>query len=166
MDGDTCGGLSPVAGINKAWLRHWLGWLELTGPGGSPGISALSLVNVLQPTAELRPLEAAQTDEDDLMPYPVLDAIEQSAIRDKKTPSEALRTVRASFPDIPRDRLRAWVERFYTLWCRSQWKRERLAPALHVDDENVDPKTWCRFPILSGGYARELRAMADAEEER
>jgi NAD+ synthase (glutamine-hydrolysing) len=37
---------------------------------------------------------------------------------------------------------------------------------LHVDDENVDPKTWCRFPILSGGYARELRAMADAEEER
>jgi len=25
-----------------------------------------------------------------------------------------------------------------------------------VDDENLDPKTWCRFPILSGGFRREL----------
>ncbi|HIF77200.1 MAG TPA: succinate dehydrogenase flavoprotein subunit, partial [Sulfitobacter sp.] len=35
------------------------------------------------PTAELRPLDSGQTDEDDLMPYPVLDAIESSAVRDK-----------------------------------------------------------------------------------
>ena len=32
MDGDTCGGLSPIAGIDKAFLRHWLRWLETTGP--------------------------------------------------------------------------------------------------------------------------------------
>ncbi len=25
--------------------------------------------------------------------------------------------------------------------------------------ENLDPKTWCRFPILSGGFARELREL-------
>jgi NAD+ synthase (glutamine-hydrolysing) len=28
-----------------------------------------------------------------------------------------------------------------------------------LDDENLDPKTWCRFPILSGGFARELAEM-------
>ena len=28
MDGDTCGGLSPIAGIDKAFLRRWLRWLE------------------------------------------------------------------------------------------------------------------------------------------
>lgn len=27
MDGDTCGGLSPIAGIDKAFLRQWLRWL-------------------------------------------------------------------------------------------------------------------------------------------
>ena len=27
---------------------------------------------------------------------------------------------------------------------------------LFVDDENLDPKTWCRFPILSGGFREEL----------
>ena len=34
MDGDTCGGLSPIAGIDKAFLRHWLRWLETDGPVG------------------------------------------------------------------------------------------------------------------------------------
>jgi NAD+ synthase (glutamine-hydrolysing) len=53
-----------------------------------------------------------------------------------------------------------WVERFTTLCFRNQWKRERFAPAFHLDDENLDPKTWCRFPILSGGFRRELSEMA------
>ena len=55
--------------------------------------------------------------------------------------------------------LARWVERFFRLWCRNQWKRERYAPSFHLDDENLDPKTWCRFPILSGGFERELREL-------
>ncbi len=51
------------------------------------------------------------------------------------------------------------VERFFRLWSASQWKRERLAPSFHLDDENLDPKTWCRFPILSGGYEVELESL-------
>ncbi len=34
MDGDTSGGISPIAGIDKAFLRRWLRWLETTGPEG------------------------------------------------------------------------------------------------------------------------------------
>src|SRR4029453_19112130 len=34
MDGDTSGGLSPIAGIDKAFLREWLRWMETTGPAG------------------------------------------------------------------------------------------------------------------------------------
>ena len=33
------------------------------------------------------------------------------------------------------------------------------APSFHVDDESLDPKTWCRFPILSGGFRREIDQM-------
>jgi NAD+ synthase (glutamine-hydrolysing) len=51
------------------------------------------------------------------------------------------------------------VERFFRLFSRNQWKRERYAPSFHVDDENLDPKTWCRFPILSGGFERELEEL-------
>ena len=100
-------------------------------------------------------------DEDDLMPYEVLDAIERAAIRDKHTPLEVYREARAHFPAVHAEQMLAWVERFFRLWCRNQWKRERYAPSFHVDDENLDPKTWCRFPILSGGFERELRELRE-----
>ena len=40
-------------------------------------IPALHAINVQAPTAELRPQGSEQTDEGDLMPYLVLDAIER-----------------------------------------------------------------------------------------
>lgn len=159
MDGDTSGGLSPIAGIDKAFLRQWLRWMETTGPEGFGPLPALAAVNAQQPTAELRPQSAGQTDEDDLMPYPVLDAIERCAIRDKQTPIEVFRTLRPVMTQFSASQLAGWVERFFRLWCRNQWKRERYAPSFHVDDENLDPKTWCRFPILSGGFERELAEL-------
>jgi NAD+ synthase (glutamine-hydrolysing) len=156
MDGDTSGGVSPIAGIDKAFLRQWLVWLEKIGLQGSEPIPALSYINAQAPTAELRPMETNQTDEADLMPYPVLDAAERAAIRDKLTPIEVFERLRMEFPQYTIEQLGFWVERFFKLWCRNQWKRERYAPSFHVDDENLDPKTWCRFPILSGGFQAEL----------
>ncbi|MFI4859858.1 MAG: NAD(+) synthase [Phycisphaerales bacterium JB063] len=158
MDGDTCGGLSPIAGIDKAFLRRWLTWVEVTGPVGIGPIDAVGAVNRLTPTAELRPQDQNQTDEDDLMPYDILDAIEHEAIGLKRSPAEVLAVMLSQFPDVA-DRMPAWIERFFTLWSRNQWKRERFAPSFHVDDKNLDPKTWCRFPILSGGFRRELREL-------
>lgn len=159
MDGDTAGGLSPIAGIDKNYLRTWLRWLETDGPLGLGAIPAVDVVNHQAPTAELRPSENKQTDEDDLMPYDLLDAIERAAIRDKRDPSEVLEEMALRFPAIEAEQLCEWVERFFRLWSRNQWKRERYAPSFHLDDENLDPKTWCRFPILSGGFERELRQM-------
>jgi NAD+ synthase (glutamine-hydrolysing) len=156
MDGDTAGGLSPIAGIDKAYLRRWLRWLETTGPRALGPIPALQAVNKLAPTAELRPAEDGQTDEKDLMPYPLLDEIEREAIGGKKMPVEIYVLLRRRHPEIERRQLGVWVERFFRLWCRNQWKRERYAPSFHLDDENLDPKTWCRFPILSGGFEREI----------
>lgn len=164
MDGDTCGGLSPIAGIDKAFLRRWLNWLEKSGPHELRPIPELAAVTGQAPTAELRPLESAQTDEGDLMPYDLLDAIERAAIRDKRTPVETYKLMRNRFPDYGRRQLGTWVERFFRLWCRNQWKRERYAPSFHVDDENLDPKTWCRFPILSGGFERELGELRELLE--
>ncbi|HEY8966222.1 MAG TPA: NAD(+) synthase, partial [Candidatus Methylacidiphilales bacterium] len=162
MDGDTSGGLSPVAGIDKAFLRAWLRWAETEGPEGVGPVPALAVVNGQAPTAELRPLAENQTDEDDLMPYPVLDAIEKAAIRDKLMPVEVhARMVREFGAVYDGKKIGFWVERFFRLWCRNQWKRERYAPSFHLDDENLDPKTWCRFPILCGGFEQELAALKE-----
>lgn len=159
MDGDTCGGLAPVAGIDKAFLRHWLDWMCSEGPEGIGNVPELNKVVSQEPTAELRPQEAGQTDEDDLMPYEILDWIERAAIRDKQGPVDVFRMMCVEFPAYNPEQLALWAERFFRLWSRNQWKRERFAPSFHLDDENLDPKTWCRFPILSGGFDVELDDM-------
>lgn len=159
MDGDTSGGLAPIAGIDKAFIRKWLRWCETAGPDGIGPLPELAAVNHQAPTAELRPPSSRQTDEDDLMPYDLLDAIERCAIRDKLAPREVFAVMVVDFPQHSREKLVVWIERFFRLWSRNQWKRERYAPSFHLDDENLDPKTWCRFPILSGGYERELAEL-------
>jgi NAD+ synthase (glutamine-hydrolysing) len=172
MDGDTSGGLAPIAGANKTFLRHWLERVEREGTAGLPPLAALRAVNAQAPTAELRPpgdaRHEAQQDERDLMPYPVLDAIERAAIRDRLEPVEVWRqlltTPLPGAPLTPAEAARC-VKRFFTLWAQSQWKRERLAPSFHLDDENLDPRTWCRFPILQGGYETELAELDEVVAE-
>jgi NAD+ synthase (glutamine-hydrolysing) len=161
MDGDTAGGLSPIAGVDKNFVRSYLRWLEREGPVDLGPIPALRAVNEQAPTAELRPASAGQTDESDLMPYDVLDAIERAAIRDKRSPREILSQLGAEFATYDQPTLALWVRRFFRLFAQNQWKRERYAPSFHVDDESLDPKTWYRFPILSGGFERELEGLED-----
>ena len=167
MDGDTAGSISPITGIDKHFLRGWLRWLENTGlniastpsPETAIRVAGLHRVNNLQPTAELRPLAKKQTDEDDLMPYDVLNAIEQLAIRDKQSPVEVLKNIQTRYEQHSHEKLLLWVERFFRLWSRNQWKRERYAPSFHLDDYSLDPRTWMRFPILSGGFDKEIAEM-------
>jgi len=153
MDGDTSGSISPIAGVDKDFVMHWLQWAEknLNRPG-------LREVNALKPTAELRPQERSQTDEKDLMPYSLLVEIERLAIRDRRSPLEVFNQLRKK-NEFTEAELKEYIKKFFRLWSRNQWKRERLAPSFHLDDFNVDPKTWCRFPILSGGFEEELNQL-------
>ena len=160
MDGDTCGGLSPIAGIDKAFLLEWLKWLEKDGLLDLKPLPVLKHVNSLEPTAELRPLDCKQRDEEDLMPYAVLDRIERLAIGEKLPPQAVLNDLKENEESYSAEELTNWVRHFFTLWSRNQWKRERYAPSFHVDDGSLDPKTWCRFPILSGSYESELRKLS------
>jgi NAD+ synthase (glutamine-hydrolysing) len=151
MDGDTSGSLAPIAGLSKVFILQWLKWAEK-----ELCHSGLSAVNNLQPTAELRPAERHQTDEADLMPYSVLAEIEKHAIRDRKSPKEVFNLMKTTGNA---DELRTYIRKFFRLWSLNQWKRERLAPSFHLDDLNVDPRSWCRFPILSSGFKEELEEL-------
>ena len=62
-------------------------------------------------------------------------------------------------PDHREKDMKNWVIKFFKLWARNQWKRERYAVSFHVDDLNLDPKSWCRFPVLSSGFAEELAEL-------
>ncbi|MEM0941336.1 MAG: nitrilase-related carbon-nitrogen hydrolase [Bacteroidota bacterium] len=151
MDGDTSGSISPIAGVSKHFLLHWLQFAEKR-----LGFKGLKSVNLLTPMAELRPTDQHQTDEDDLMPYEVMVRIEQTAILERKSPKQVYHSLIGQYNAKS---LKEWIKKFYQLWTRNQWKRERYAPSFHFDDFNIDPRSWYRFPILNGGYLEELESL-------
>ncbi|MBK6264653.1 NAD(+) synthase [Marivirga sp. S37H4] len=153
MDGDTSGSIAPIAAIDKFFIIQWLKWAENT-----LNYKSLGYVNKLQPSAELRPKGENQTDETDLMPYQLLLSIEKLAIEEKLSPVEVYEKLKEITPHEERN-LKEAIIKFFKLWARNQWKRERLAPSFHLDTFNVDPKTWCRFPILSSGFQEELSIL-------
>ena len=148
MDGDTSGSLAPIAGIDKPFVIQWLKWAE-----ENLGYSALKKVNNLVPTAELRPLDQSQSDESDLMPYKILNQIEGLFIKQHLSPLAIQAELAKTLPSADAAH---YVIKFFNLWSRNQWKRERLAPSFQLDDYNIDPRSWFRFPILSGGFKNEL----------
>ena len=152
MDGDTSGSLAPIAAIDKPFVLQWLKWAE-----EELDYTGLKKVNQLQPSAELRPADQSQTDEDDLMPYERLLMIERLAIKLKKSPKQIYKTL--STEDIDQSLLKTHIKKFFRLWARNQWKRERTAPSFHFDDFNIDPRSWMRFPILSSGFEEELKEL-------
>jgi NAD+ synthase (glutamine-hydrolysing) len=156
MDGDTSGSISPIAGVDKHFIREWLNWAET-----SLGHKELKHVNALQPTAELRPKDddstQQQTDEKDLMPYEVLQAIERLTLYERRSPQQVFEQLQTEVADA--DLLKEHIRKFFRLWSRNQWKRERFAPSFHLDDYSIDPRSWFRFPILSGGFQQELESL-------
>ncbi|MCX7606452.1 MAG: NAD(+) synthase [Bacteroidia bacterium] len=135
MDGDSAGGIAPIAGIAKSDLRAWGLWAA-----DHFGWDALREIALAVPTAELRPGD--QSDEEDLMPYPLLNALETLLVREGRS-SAALRAFVAG-QNLPPE----WVEKFLYLFRISQWKRERTAPSFHLDGHDLDPRSAARFPIL------------------
>ena len=148
MDGDTCGSLAPIGGIDKAFLRRFLGWLEKTGPeinGKRQPMPFLAAINVQVPTAELKPASYSQTDEDDLMPYDILHRIELLGLFERKNTAGILETLCNEFPDHPAEQLAAWIDKFFRLWNRNQWKRHRYALSFRLDDTILDGE----YPVLA-----------------
>jgi NAD+ synthetase len=161
MDGDTSGVLAPISGVSKVRVLRLLKWLcnkgsEVTADN-YVSISNLSAINNQQPTAELRP--DAQTDEDDLMPFPVLDSIRRQALLQRRRPKGILINLLDEFKQFEQEDLVIWIKRFYSLFSRNQWKRERMAVGFHIESESLDPKTFSRFPVLNSGLKKELEEL-------
>lgn len=163
MDGDTSGVLAPIGGISKSRVLRLLAWLHDHGLPLANGqrltLPCLAPVITQQPTAELRPVE--QTDEADLMPFEVLDAVRALGQTQHLTPLTLFKALGRTplGQRYGQQQLGAWVVRYYRLYCRNQWKRERLAVSFHIETDSADPKTYRRFPVLSSALRSELAAL-------
>lgn len=158
MDGDTAGCVAPIAGLPKVYIREYLRWVAKYGPTIFGPCTAMWKIVEQQPTAELRPKEFKQTDEDDLMPYWLLHKIETMVVKNRYIPVEIYQALKVT-NDYDNNQLIKDITKFFRLFSINQWKRERYALSFHMDDHNLDPRTWCRTPILTGGYEEELAEL-------
>ena len=160
MDGDTSGCVAPIAGLPKVYIRQFLGWVTDFGPIGIGPTKEMFHIITQQPTAELRPTTDSyqQTDEDDLMSYELLHRIETLVVKNRYIPLEIYEELKAT-TSWDNNYLINNIVKFFRLFSRNQWKRERYALSFHMDDHNLDPRTWCRTPILTGGYEEELKEL-------
>lgn len=157
MDGDTSGGLSPIADVPKSLIGAWLHWAR-----DFHGYASLDRVLDTPATAELRPPDQAQTDEGDLMPYDILDRLMYHFVQLGQDPVELFDalwpTLAHRYDDQPMA-FAAHIRKFVRLLCFSQWKRERFAISFRVAAFDLDPKTGFRFPAVQAPFTEELAEL-------
>ncbi|AXT72881.1 NAD(+) synthase [Vibrio sp. dhg] len=163
MDGDSSGVLAPISGVTKSRILKLLVWLEQKGfyctGNHIMKLEALSYINNQRPTAELRPEE--QSDEEDLMPYDVLDRMVFLTLEAGMSPKDIFDAMTEEFERVDNQTMATYIVKFFKLLFRNQWKRDRQAPGFHIELNSLDPKTYKRFPLLSSGYQEELAFIED-----
>lgn len=151
MDGDASGCLDPIGNIPKTLVSRWLEWACRFHQ-----IPALEYVFAQPPSAELRPIEKGQSDEADLMPYPVLDAyIEWFLIRrlSPKAVYQLAKSQLAAYYENT-DNIASDIKRFIKLAVNSQWKRNRFANSFKVLSFDIAPDSDLRWPCLQDTFTR------------
>ena len=154
MDGDTSGGLSPIADVPKSLVMLWLSWAR-----DFHNYTCLDPIEALEPTAELRPPEQSQTDEDDLMPFEVLDTLLYHFVEKGQDPVAIFDALWPTMQERYGENPSAFakdIKRFVKMLCAAQWKRERFAISFRVSAFDLDPKTGFRFPAVQAPFTEEL----------
>ena len=152
MDGDSAGGLAPLGGVSKSFLIEFMKFMQDVGDDLLGPVLELSYTNNLKPSAELK---ADQKDEEDLMPYDILDRIIILGLQNNKSKKEILEIMlNENFEsennnlELRELTLKNYIDKFFNLFKHSQWKRKRFAPIFYLDDLSLEPSHF-RFPILN-----------------
>jgi NAD+ synthase (glutamine-hydrolysing) len=151
--GDNQGGYSPIANVPKTLVSRLLEHIA-----ERDGLTSLDRVLALTPSAELA---EDQSDEEDLMPYVVLDDLLFLFGRRRLALPDCWRILVHRYPERPPELLREWTARFGRLFAYNQWKREQLPTSLKVLELDLDPKSGFRFPVTQSIEA-ELAELAGA----
>ena len=101
-------------------------------------------------------------EEDDLMPYAVLDDLLYLFAHRRMNLADCWRIVCERHTEFDAETLREYTKRFGKLFAASQWKREQLPVALKVFELDLDPKTGFRFPVTQS-IEDDLTELEQAE---
>lgn len=140
IGGDLEGALSVIANVPKTVVIALLERFH-----ERHGFEGISRTLATEPGPELA---AAQMAEDELMPFPILDACLALYAGEKLSPREVGRALLSLFPDLDPERLAAWADRFATLFSRSIYKWVQSPLSLHVGSLDLDRERALQLPVV------------------
>ncbi|MGO9832445.1 MAG: NAD(+) synthase [Myxococcaceae bacterium] len=141
VGGDLEGGLAVIANVPKTVVAVLLEHLQET----------LHLDGIRQVLALPAGPELAlhQRGEDELMPFPILDACFHLFAEEKMTPEEVQQVLRTMFPELSTATVHAHVEKFVRLFLGSIYKWVQAPLSLHLGNLDLDRERALQLPVVN-----------------
>ncbi|MBI4121205.1 MAG: NAD(+) synthase [Parcubacteria group bacterium] len=149
VGGDLSGGYSLIGNVPKTIVIELLRYI-----GERHHIAIAKELLATKASAELA---RGQADEDDLMPFPVLDACFALFAGEKMSPKEIYSVLRSTWTDeellkmasrYAPGMLKEWVKRFVTLFSRAIFKWEQAPQSVHLGTLDLDRKRALQIPVV------------------
>ncbi|WP_225411969.1 NAD(+) synthase [Stigmatella hybrida] len=139
--GDLMGALAVIANVPKTVVMYLLDYLqEKTGYEG--------IRKVLSKPAGPE-LAHNQVGEEELMPFPILDACFYLFAGEKLVPAELVQALSTMFPEVELERLKGYVDKFVRLFLQSIYKWVQSPLSLHIGNLDLDRERALQLPVVT-----------------
>ncbi|MDP1825302.1 MAG: NAD(+) synthase [Archangium sp.] len=141
IGGDLMGALAVISNLPKTVVMYLLSYLlEKHGYEGIKAVTARPAGPELAPN---------QVGEDELMPFPILDACFHLFAGEKLGPADVVTAVKAIFPELSAEVAEAHVKKFVRLFTQSIYKWVQSPIALHVGNLDLDRERALQLPVVT-----------------
>jgi NAD+ synthase (glutamine-hydrolysing) len=141
IGGDLMGALAVISNLPKTVVVYLLDYLQ--EKHGYQGIAAVTA----RPAGP--ELMHDQVGEDELMPFPILDACFHLFAGDKLGPADVVLAVRTMFPELSAEIAEAHVRKFVRLFTQSIYKWVQSPISLHVGNLDLDRERALQLPVVT-----------------
>ena len=141
IGGDLMGALAVISNLPKTVVMYLLTYLQ--EKHRYEGIAAVTA----RPAGP--ELMHDQVGEDELMPFPILDACFHLFAGEKLGPADVITAVRAIFPELKAEVAEAHVRKFVRLFTQSIYKWVQSPISLHVGNLDLDRERALQLPVVT-----------------
>jgi NAD+ synthase (glutamine-hydrolysing) len=141
IGGDLMGALAVLANVPKTVVMSLLDYLHQKH--GYPGIAAV-LAKPAGP--ELAP---NQRGEEELMPFPILDACFYLFAGEKLLPEDVKQVIAQMFPDLDEVTVIGYVDKFVRLFLQSIYKWVQSPLSLHIGNLDLERERALQLPVVT-----------------
>ena len=141
VGGDLMGALSVIGNVPKTLVNYLLDYLAAR-------LNSEAIRRTLATPAGPE-LAAGQRGEDELMPFPLLDACLSHYVGEKLSPAEVVAVLIPKFPELTAAQIEKAVERFVRLFSANLFKWVQAPLTLHVGAVDLDRERALQLPVVA-----------------